>query len=435
LLHLSPLAPTAAALRNGELDLFDYIEQVCDRIERIDVHIESFLPESDRFSRLKTAAKALQDRFPKPASRPPLYGVPVGVKDIFRVDGFATRAGSQLPPELFEGNEATCVQKLKAAGALVLGKTMTTEFAYFEPGPTRNPHNLKHTPGGSSSGSAAAVAAGLCPLALGTQTIGSIIRPAAFCGVVGFKPTYGRIDPAGVIFIAPSLDHIGMFTQDVEGMILAASVLCEGWRDVEVELLPVLGVPEGAYLQQASPEGLQAFDEQLQRLEQAGYTVRKAAALDNIAEIIQYHRALMAGEVAQVHQAWFAHHESLYRPRTAEMIRMGQQVEDEALKGAREMQKGLRAELEAAMASAGIDLWVCPAATGAAPEGLDSTGDPAMSFPWTFARLPTVAFPAGYSASRLPLGLQCVGAFGRDEQLLAWAKQLVDSLALRAPAP
>ncbi len=443
MLQSAPLSATAAALRSGELDLLDYIEQVCDRIERIDVHIESFLPESDRFARLKTAAKGLQDRFPDPASRPPLYGVLVGVKDIFRVDGFATRAGSQLPPELFEGDEAACVRKLKDAGALVLGKTVTTEFAYFEPGPTRNPHNLKHTPGGSSSGSAAAVAAGLCPLALGTQTIGSVIRPAAFCGVVGFKPSYGRIDPAGVIFIAPSLDHVGMFTQDVEGMILAASVLCREWKYVnpfplsppriqgggeKTERLPVLGVPEGAYLQQASAEGLQAFDEQLRRLERAGYTVRKVAALDNIAEIMQYHRTLMAGEMARIHQEWFAQYESLYRPRTAAMIRMGQQIEDEALKAAREMQKSLRAELEALMVEVEIDLWLSPAATGAAPEGIDSTGDPAMSFPWTFAGLPTVALPAGYSASGLPLGMQYVGAFGSDEQLLAWSRQLADTL-------
>jgi Asp-tRNA(Asn)/Glu-tRNA(Gln) amidotransferase A subunit family amidase len=434
-LQSAPLSTTAAALRSGGLDLLAYIEQVCDRIKRIDVHIESFLSESDRFSRLKMEAKALEDRFPHPASRPLLYGVLVGVKDIFRVDGFATRAGSQLPPELFAGDEAACVRKLKAAGALVLGKTVTTVFAYFEPGPTRNPHNLKHTPGGSSSGSAAAVAAGLCPLALGTQTIGSIIRPAAFCGVVGFKPSYGRIDPTGVIFIAPSLDHVGLFTQDVEGMILAASVLCKDWQDAKAERLPVLGVPEGAYLQQTSAEGLQAFEEQLRLLERAGYTVRKVAALNNIAEIIQHHRALMAGEMAQIHREWFAEFESLYRPRTAEMNRMGQQVEAETLKKAHEIQMNLRAELEALMAETGIDLWVSPAALGPAPDGIESTGDPAMSFPWTFAGLPTVSLPAGYSASSLPLGMQCVGAFGSDEQLLAWAKNLADSLAPLARAP
>jgi Asp-tRNA(Asn)/Glu-tRNA(Gln) amidotransferase A subunit family amidase len=192
-----------------------------------------------------------------------------------------------------------------------------------------------------------------------------------------------------------------------------------------------LGVPEGAYLQQASPEGLQAFEEQLRRLERAGYTVRKVAALDNISEIIQHHRALMAGEMAQIHREWFAQYESLYRPRTAEMISMGQQVDDEALKAARQMQKSLRAELETTMTSAGIEVWLSPAALGPAPEGIASTGDPAMSFPWTFAGLPTVSLPAGYSGSGLPLGMQCVGKFEGDEQLLAWAKNLADSLVPR----
>jgi Asp-tRNA(Asn)/Glu-tRNA(Gln) amidotransferase A subunit family amidase len=254
-----------------------------------------------------------------------------------------------------------------------------------------------------------------------------------------------------VIFIAPSLDHVGLFTQDVEGMMLAASVLCEDWKDnpyypppprptgisfgqtqgggEKKERLPVLGVPEGAYLQQASAEGLQAFDGQLRLLERAGYTVRKVAALGIIAEIIQHHRALMAGEMAKEHQEWFAQYESLYRPRTADMIRTGQQIDDEALMAAREMQQSLRTELETAMAKAGIDVWVSPAALGPAPEGIESTGDPAMSFPWTFAGQPTVSLPAGYSASGLPLGTQGVSTFGSDEQLLAWARRLADTLA------
>ena len=177
------------------------------------------------------------------------------MKDIFHVKGFLTRAGSGLPVDLLTGPEAESVTQLKQAGALILGKTVTTEFAYFAPGPTRNPRNPAHTPGGSSSGSAAAVGAGLCPLALGTQTIGSILRPASFCGVVGFKPSFGRISSAGVIPFAVSLDHIGFFTQDVAGATLAAAVLCKNWGDEEArtrgdgeakELLnyrPVLGVP------------------------------------------------------------------------------------------------------------------------------------------------------------------------------------------------
>jgi Asp-tRNA(Asn)/Glu-tRNA(Gln) amidotransferase A subunit family amidase len=229
----APLLETAAALRSGQLDLLDYIEQACDRMDALDPQIAALLPEPDRRARLRREALALQARYPSAESRPPLYGVLLGVKDIFRADGFQTRAGSKLPPELFEGEEAFSVRALRENGALVLGKTVTTEFAYFEPNGTRNPHNLAHTPGGSSSGSAAAVAAGFCPLALGTQTIGSVVRPAAYCGIVGFKPSWGRIPTDGVIPISSALDHVGLFTPDVPGIALAASLLCRGWRAID----------------------------------------------------------------------------------------------------------------------------------------------------------------------------------------------------------
>src|SRR5262249_36236072 len=153
--------------------------------------------------------------------------------------------------------EAACVRKLREAGALVLGLTVATEFAYFEPGPTRNPHNLAHTPGGSSSGSAAAGAAGYCQLALGTQTSGSVLRPAAYCGLVGFKPSYGRIGTSGLIFCAPTLDTVGYLTQDLASAQLLAPLLCENWQAERAPVaMPVLGVPDGPYLAQASQEAL-----------------------------------------------------------------------------------------------------------------------------------------------------------------------------------
>ena len=193
LVNPAPLAQTVSLLRVGGRDLASYVDEMCDRVDAVDPAIQALLPEPGRRERLLTEAAGLERRYPQPASRPPLYGALVAVKDIFHVHGFVTRAGSNLPPELFAGAEASCVTQLREAGALILGKSVTTEFAYFEPGPTRNPHALDHTPGGSSSGSAAAVAAGLCQLAVGTQTIGSVIRPAAFCGVVGFKPSLDRI--------------------------------------------------------------------------------------------------------------------------------------------------------------------------------------------------------------------------------------------------
>ena len=170
LTNLALLATTVEALKRDETDLIAYVDGMCDRVEKSDTQVEAILPEPDRRERLHAEVQELRDRFPNPNDRPPLYGALVAVKDIIHVSGCVTKAGSRVPPELFEGPEATCVSWLHEAGALILGKSVTTEFAYFEPGPTRNPHNLKHTPGGSSSGSAAAVAAGFCPLALGSQT-------------------------------------------------------------------------------------------------------------------------------------------------------------------------------------------------------------------------------------------------------------------------
>ncbi len=414
----------AALLRNDQIDLLSYINQICDRIDALDTQIQALLPETDRRARILREAGGLKARFADPATRPLLYGIPIGVKDIFSVDGFLTKAGSQLSPELFVGPEAVCVTTLRAAGALILGKTVTTEFAYFEPGPTRNPFNPAHTPGGSSSGSAAAVSAGFCPLALGTQTIGSVIRPAAFCGIIGFKPSLGRIPTSGVIPFSQSTDHVGLFTLDVAGMMLAAAILCLDWNKESINsqstALPVLGVPVGPYLNQASPEVLAAFKSQLAGLEEAGYQVRQVEALKDIEAINSRHKQMIAAEMAQVHDRWFTQYESLYRRRTATIIREGQRVSAAELATARAGRGELRAQFRGLMNQAGIDLWVSPSATGPAPEGIESTGDPAMNLPWTHAGLPVITIPMGLASNGLPLGMQFVAPFGEDECLLHW---------------
>ncbi|GLV55481.1 glutamyl-tRNA amidotransferase subunit A [Dictyobacter sp. S3.2.2.5] len=424
-----PLASTAAELRSGQRDLLSYINDTCDRIDELEPHIQALLPESERRARLLAEATSLQQRFPDPEQRPPLYGVLLGVKDIFRADGFPTQAGSQLPAELFAGPEASCVSKLRDSGALVLGKTVSTEFASDEPGPTRNPHHLAHTPGGSSSGSAAAVASGFCSLALGTQTMGSVIRPAAFCGVVGFKPTYGRIATDGLIFYSPSVDTIGLFTQDVAGMATVAPLLCADWQPVSAPTRsPVLAVPEGPYLSQTEPEALANFWRQVSQLEKGGYTVRRVPAFGTIESIKEQSRHLTSAEMALGHAHWFATYASLYRPRTVEKIRGGQQISLEQLTRARAGREALRNELEGLLQQANADLWICPAAIGPAPEGLTSTGATVMNLPWSYAGLPALSLPAGRAANSLPLGLQLVAPTMADEQLLAWASLMAETL-------
>lgn len=403
-----------------------------DRLEALfaerEPTVRAFLPEAGRFDRLRREAAALAERWPDPERRPPLFGVLVGVKDIFHVDGFPTGAGSRLPPEELAGPQAACVTDLLAAGALVLGKAVSTEFAYFAPGPARNPWNPEHTPGGSSSGSAAAVAAGFCGLALGTQTIGSILRPAAYCGVLGLKPSYGRIAADGVIPFAPSYDHVGLFAADLDLAETAAAVLCRGWRPAPPERRPRLGIPEGPYLAKASEEGIAHFRSTAARLAAAGFEVVPVPALADFDAIAARHRRVAAAEMARVHVDWFARFGELYEQRTVDLIRKGQEISDAELERDLAGREALRAELTALMDAHGIDLWLSPPAQGSAPLGIESTGDPVMNIPWTQAGLPAVCLPAGRNAAGLPMGLQVAGRWQADEALLAWARGIAEAL-------
>ncbi|MFJ8626467.1 amidase [Kitasatospora sp. NPDC093550] len=423
---IRPLSLTreAAGLRAGDPGLPEYVDRFCALVERVDPLLHAFVPEPGRHGRLRARARELAARYPEPGGRPPLYGVAVGVKDVVHVDGLPTHGGSALPPGVLAGPQAAVVDRLRAAGAMVAGKTVTAEFAGTAPGPTRNPHHPGHTPGGSSSGSAAAVAAGLVPLALGTQTVGSVIRPAAYCGVVGFRPTYGRIPFDGVIPNAPSFDTLGLFTADLAGVALAAPLLCDGWRPAEPGPGPVLGVPDGTYLERVEPGALRAFEEQLERLARAGLTVRRVELFPDLDEIGRRLQAINRFETARSHADWFARFGGLYRPETVASIRVGQGVVPEDRASALRFRERLRERVDRTGAAAGVDLWLAPSATGGAPEGLHGTGDGAMSLPWSFLGRPAVSLPAGHTPEGLPLGLQVVGAVGGDERLLAQAALL-----------
>jgi Asp-tRNA(Asn)/Glu-tRNA(Gln) amidotransferase A subunit family amidase len=406
--------------------LLEHVENVLAVVEQREPQLRALLPEPGRRERLLIEARALLERFPEPAARPPLFGALVGVKDIFAADGFPTRAGSALPPEAFEAPEGSCVARLRAAGALVLGKTVTTEFAFTAPGATTNPHDPSRTPGGSSSGSAAAVACGYAPLALGSQTVGSVIRPGAFCGVVGFKPSYARIPSDGMLLFSESVDCVGLLAADADTAALGASVVFDDWTPPAGEHLEkaTLGVPDGPYLERVDTEARAAFEEQIAALEREGFAVRRVAALEDIAEIARRHLELIAAEFARVHAQRAARWGALFCGQSAALFDWGRALGDAEIAEGRDSSRRTRAVLAAQMLEHGLDLWVSPAAPGVAPTGLHHTGDAVMNLVWTHAHMPALTLPAGSAENGLPLGLQLSGRVGDDERLLAWASRI-----------
>ncbi len=422
------LISLANILNSDDTTLMKYLDELELQFKIKEPKILSFIPEKERFKRLREEAKVLLEHYPNPKKRPPLFGIPIGVKDIFHINGFVTRAGSQLPTEELKGKEAACVTTLKSAGALIMGKTVTTEFAYLAPGPTKNPYNPSHTPGGSSSGSAAAIAAKLCPLAFGTQTVGSIIRPASFCGVIGYKPSYDRISKAGVIPLSPSVDHVGFFVSSVKDVSYIASLLCNDWIEEEPYHKPILGIPEGPYLKKASKEGLTYFRGICKRLMKTRFDVISIAAMPDFEEISKRHYLIVAADAAKVHDKLFNRYEELYRPKTTELIKSGRKISDKSLKDALEGRNKLRYELSQLMDENNIDVWLSPSSTGVAPKSLKSTGNPIMNLPWTHSGLPTINLMAGFNDSGLPIGLQLTGKWYKDEALSNWAIEIDSAL-------
>lgn len=359
----------------------------------------------------------------------PLAGLVLGVKDVIDVAGLPTTHGSPI----FAGNiakaDATSVARLRAAGAVVLGKTVTAEFATYHPGPTANPRNLAHTPGGSSSGSAAVVADGQADFALGTQTAGSIIRPASFCGTLGFKPTFGRYPLGGVLETAPSLDTLGLFARDLAVLTAADAVLADDTETPPAASTLTIGVCRSPLWPLATPPMMDAFADFAAKLEAAGHTVLGAelpAPFARLAEaqalIHRREAALSLGYVRRDYPAQVS--EAFIR-----MIDQGETETEADYQAALTLQRECQALAAEVFAQA--DILLVPGAPGAAPAGLDATGDPAFQRIWTALGVPCVGFPAAWGEDGLPLGLQIIAAPGRDRQLLANAHAILAHAALR----
>ncbi|GAA4767907.1 amidase [Actinomycetospora chibensis] len=380
-------------------------------------HPEAAVAARERIAEVDDHVRAWVTPVPsEPPGDGPLAGVPVGVKDIVDVAGVPTRCGSRAlvdaPPA---EKDAGIVRMLRAAGAVVVGKTVTTEFAYFDPGPTRNPHDPTRTPGGSSSGSAAAVAAGMVPLAVGTQTAGSVVRPASYCGVAGLAVARGVLPHDGVAPLAPGLDTLGLFAATVADLAVARAAL-DG-RNVAPEATGPLRllVWDGTVVADVSAAMRDALAAAIDRLSADGATV---ADLDvDLRAATADHRTVMAAEAATTVPELPGLGENL----TA-LVAQGHAVPDGELTAARRRSAATRETVLARLADA--DAVLAPGALGVAPPGLDATGDPVLSRPWHAMGLPALAVPGLRDADGLPLGLQLIGHPDREDALLAAGRRL-----------
>lgn len=353
--------------------------------------------------------------------RGPLHGLPLGVKDLFDTRDFPTGYGSPIYQHHRPVTDAAAVALCRSAGAIVLGKTVTTEFATFTPGPTRNPHNPGHTPGGSSSGSAAAVAANMVPLALGTQTAASIVRPAAYCGIVGFKPGFGLISRAGVKSLSESLDTVGGFGRSVADVALLTSVMANAaaWRDLPEDSKPRIGVCRTPHWDNASAAAQQAYEATAQRLARAGAFVVDVSLPDAVAALTEVHDEVMCAEAFKALADERLHHAEWLSERLRAMLERGAAVTYEQTVSHRAHVASARHQLGRGFA--GYDLLMTPSACGEADAGLTATGDPLFSRIWSLLGLPSVALPTGFGPQGLPLGIQLIGPSMSDTATLGFA--------------
>lgn len=422
-----PIIESARRIRTGELKPSELTERCLSRIDALEPRLHAWVCV-DRDGAL-AAAKQLDAELAAGKYRGALHGIPIGVKDIVDVEGLPTRAGSPLTSDKHVAKDAAVVARLRAAGAVILGKTVTTEYASFDPPPTRNPWNVQHTPGGSSSGSAAAVAAGMCLAAIGTQTGGSITRPASYCGVCGLKPSFGRLSLDGVVPFSTPLDHLGPIAgciADLKLMFEAMSDPADKSDDVSSTAPPRLGLVGSYFLEQADRSVAALTRAAVAQLQAVGAPVSVVNLPESFSEVHARHLIVMACGAADVHREQFAAHGDKYGKEIATLIRKGQATDRETFLAALEHQRSFRAAMADCFAN--VDLLITPATATPAPTR-ESTGDPRFNSPWSYSGLPTVCVPCGLSDTGLPLSLQLIAPFDSDSRLLSAAAWIEHRLA------
>jgi Asp-tRNA(Asn)/Glu-tRNA(Gln) amidotransferase A subunit family amidase len=357
----------------------------------------------------------------------PLHGVPIGIKDLIDTADMPTSYGSPIYAGHRPAADAACVALLRAAGAVILGKTVTTEFAMFTPGKTANPHNPAHTPGGSSSGSAAAVADSMVPLALGTQTAGSIIRPASFCGVVGYKPTHGQFAIAGIKALSQTLDTLGGFARSVADCALLRAVLVGGPRQLpNLEQTPRIGLCQTPQWLHATTEARNALESAGQRLAAAGASVRVVVLPADFTNLAAAQETIQVFEGARCCAYELTQHREQLSAKLLELLAPAEGISYSMYAEALALAATCRQHLETIFTA--HDVLLVPSAQGEAPEGLDATGNPLFNRMWTLLHTPAVSLPGAMGPHGLPVGVQVIGPCGQDDRVLAIAAWMHERL-------
>ncbi len=430
---------TARQLRDHLVAGRDDIEAFYDGhlryAQALDERIHAFASLDERVVRLQAAHRKTERTRGEPL--PALYGVPVAVKDIIDTIDFPTAFGSPLHADRYAVADATVVQRLRAAGAVIFGKSVTTEFAGMHPGPTRNPHQPEHTPGGSSSGSAAAVAAGIVPVALGTQTNGSVLRPASFCGVYGFKPTRGLLPRTGVFEQSPSLDQLGVFARNIDDLALVTELLSgdDGSDPLSLGQAPrplaavaaseppvdprfcFVRTPWWDRMEAEAREACEFFLDVMK----AEVTLTELPSV--VEQSVSWHRQVHEAELAFAMQREYLNHPAQLSAGLRAQIERGLQASAVDYLTARDRMPHVACAFDSYFEH--YDAILTPAALGPAPNGLASTGDPIMQTVWSFAGLPSLAMPLLTLSDSLPFGIQAVGAQHQDGRLLRSCRWLV----------
>jgi Asp-tRNA(Asn)/Glu-tRNA(Gln) amidotransferase A subunit family amidase len=421
-------------MRSGSLSARDYSLQLLERVRQVEGQVQAWTCLDPEF-RLRQADAADADHRAG-AALGPLHGVPVGVKDIIDTSQLPTENGTVLHAGRQPAVDAAVVARLRGAGGLLMGKTVTTELATYAPGKTRNPHDPAHTPGGSSSGSAAAVAAGMAPLAIGTQTNGSVIRPASFCGVTGYKPSAGWIPRTGALVQSPSLDQLGVFGRSVEDVALLAQ--CLAGHDPQDPATRPRAAPPLLALASSEPPSPPVFAfvrtpmwERVDADAQAAFLALARSLGPQIVEFelppacsgfLELHRLVMEADIAGSFEAEYERGRDRLSASLRGQIERGRQVTAVDYRRALERRGSICAALDPLFDR--FDAILTPATLGTAPQGLDATGDPVMCTLWTFTGQPAISLPLLHGANGLPIGVQLVGRRDGDARLLRTARWL-----------